>query len=65
MTIHLTWWWLWWPLIGIWAGVALGLLAMSMIGSAEWYERPLMIIWPVSGLFLLLRAAILFLLGKD
>lgn len=47
MTIHLTIWWLWWALIGIYvAGVLTGMIMSILADSLNWWVRPVILVWP-------------------
>jgi hypothetical protein len=66
MTIHLTIWWLWWTLIGLYAlGAVVGLLATMIADDLEWWQRPAIAIWPLILAALVLWHGALFLIGKE
>jgi hypothetical protein len=57
VTLHLTLTWLWVVLGIVWfVGVVIGLNVSFSIGEWPWWQRVLIIVWPLTAVALALRA---------
>jgi hypothetical protein len=60
LTVTLSWWWLWVPLLAVYvAGCALVWLQLLLAGSVTWWDRLLVLTWPLALLYRLARAVLL------
>jgi hypothetical protein len=67
VTIHVTIWWLWITLMVIYSiGVVLGMgLTLLADDRMPWYVRPLILVWPLTGLTLAFYHIAMFMIGRE